>query len=817
MGKGRIRRLLDDKVICLNCDFSVILMMGIISAIKICNHSCIRGKKNAKTQRLYAKNAMICIIAILFSPSSVRGAIYEENPSISVPSVSSVFSENISDSLKAEDITLLEVEILSQKEAGRLQDVPASVSILSEEQIETFNITSIKEISSSVPNVYIPDYGTKLTSAVYIRGTGSRIGGSSVGFYVDDMPYSNQSAFDFDLFDIQNIEVLRGPQGTLYGRNSLGGIIHIHTLSPMQYQGTNVKILGGNGALYQGKLSHYQKMSDKFALAVGGAASSFGGFFSNQYAGKYVDGECSASARARAEWYLNPHLKLKYIINYDYSKQNGYAYGLYDKTTGKVADVNYNDPAGYQRNMLNNNLQLDYQARRFKITSTTTYQHLSDSMTIDQDFTPISKFALSQLQNLHHVSEEILLRSIGTSNFQWIAGAFGFYEHLNTNAPVTLKEAFIAEIEELIKNAMPFPIYIDNEEINVSGTYTSPTYGAAVFAQGTINHLFTEGLSVTAGVRLDYEKASLESYTHTDVSFNGGMSVPYTLNGSGNIDFMPLLPKFSIQYRFSPKNMLYASIARGYKSGGYNIQMFSDLLQSKMQKGRPDMETYIDLNHTVAFKPEYSWNYEVGLHSEPVENRLSGDISLFYININDQQIAEFSPQGTGRMIKNAGKSRSYGVEASLRSMITKRWSCNFAYGFTMAHFTDYTVRIDTIRVDDFSGNRVPFSPEHTLSVSTDYQWILNKKWLDGIHLSAQCVGNGNIYWTETNDIRQPFYALLNANISFRKKWFQLDLWGKNLTNTDYLTFYFETLGNPFAQKGKPMQFGASLSAKLEHR
>ena len=729
------------------------------------------------------------------------------------------------DSIKNKEITLQEIEILSQKEAGRLQDIPASVSTFSKEQIETFNILSVKDISAASPNVYIPNYGTKLTSAVYIRGVGSRIGGSSVGFYVDDMPYSNQSSFDFDLFDIQNIEVLRGPQGTLYGRNSLGGIIHIHTLSPMQYQGTNVKISAGNREFYQGKLSHYQKINDKFAFAVGGNASSFGGFFKNQYTGKYVDKESSASARARAEWYLNPHLKLKYIINYDYSKQNGYAYGFYDKNSGKVADVNYNDPAMYKRNMLNNNLQLEYQTRHFKITSTTSYQHLSDSMVLDQDFTTASKFALSQAQKQDHFSEEILLRSTGTSQFQWIAGAFGFYEHLNTNAPVTLKEDFITYLDSIIANSpMPFTIYIDNEELHVSGTYTSPTYGAAVFAQGTVNHLFTKGLSITAGLRLDYEKTSLESITHTDIDCNDGtLQRSCTLESSDNIDFMPLLPKVSIQYRFTPKNMLYASWSRGYKSGGYNIQMFSDLLQSKLQ-GAPEAaemevvdgvlvmkENYrIDINNTVAFKPEYSWNYEIGFHSEVIENRLSGDVSAFYININNQQIAEFSPNGTGRMIKNAGKSRSYGIEASLRSMITKRWGCNVAYGFTMANFTDYTVRIDSTHVNDFSGKRAPFSPKHTLSVSTDYTWILNKKLLDNVHFNVQCVGNGDIYWTEKNDINQPFYALLNASISFRKKWFQLDLWGKNLCNTNYLAFYFETLGNPFAQKGNPVQVGVNL-------
>ena len=738
------------------------------------------------------------------------------------------------DTISTEHITLHEVEILSQKEAERIQDIPASVSTFSQEQIETANMISIKDISAAAANIYIPDYGTKLTSAIYIRGVGSRIGAPSVGFYVDNMPQNNQYAFDFALFDIQNIEILRGPQGTLYGRNSLGGIIHIHTLSPMQYQGTNVKLFIGNGALFQNRISHYQKINDKIAFSLGCNIASLGGFLKNQHNGDFVDKEYASSVRARVEWYINPHLKLQYIINYEHSRQYGYPYGAFNKQTHTIAPVNYNDPATYRRNLLNNNLQLEYQARHFKITSTTTYQYLTDTMVLDQDFTPASKFTLSQAQKLQNISQEVLLRSTTTSNIQWIAGAFAFYEHLNTNAPVTLKKEFITHIDSVM-NAnpnMPFPVHIENEKINVEGNYTSPTCGAAVFAQGTVNHLIIKNLSLTAGLRLNYEKAALESHTFTNKIYcndekDGKMIRTCTLTSNDKIDFMPLLPKISIQYYFTPKNMMYASVARGYKAGGYNIQMFSDLLQSKLQ-GKPEnaamgsegdtlivKETYhIDINNIVAFKPEYSWNYEIGIHSELIEKRLSGDLSLFYININNQQIAEFSPQGTGRMIKNAGQSRSYGTETSLRSTITKNLNCNLLYGFTMANFTNYTVRRDTIHTDDFSGNRVPFSPQHTLSISADYKWELNKEYIDNIQFNLQCIGNGNIYWTEDNEIHQPFYALLNANISLRKNRFQLDIWGKNLCNTTYPVFYFETMGNPFAQKGNPLQWGMTLSAKF---
>ena len=126
------------------------------------------------------------------------------------------------------------------KETNDLRTLPGAVSILSPQAIATRQIDALKYISAFVPNLYMPDYGSKMTSAIYIRGIGARSSGQSIGLYVDNVPYLDKSAFDFELNDIQRIEVLRGPQGTLYGRNAMGGIVNIYTLSPFDYQGTKV-------------------------------------------------------------------------------------------------------------------------------------------------------------------------------------------------------------------------------------------------------------------------------------------------------------------------------------------------------------------------------------------------------------------------------------------------------------------------------------------------------------------------------------------------------------------------------------------------
>lgn len=145
------------------------------------------------------------------------------------------------DTLKVVDVEEITV-IAAPKENRKLREQPAAVTLLSQQDMQNAQVNSIKNLTSVVPNMFIPDYGSRLTSAVYIRGIGSRINTPSVGLYVDNIPYIDKSAFDFSYADVERIDVLRGPQGTLYGRNAMGGLIKVHTKSPFSYQGTDFRM-----------------------------------------------------------------------------------------------------------------------------------------------------------------------------------------------------------------------------------------------------------------------------------------------------------------------------------------------------------------------------------------------------------------------------------------------------------------------------------------------------------------------------------------------------------------------------------------------
>jgi outer membrane receptor protein involved in Fe transport len=733
-----------------------------------------------------------------------------------------------------DETVLLDEVVVSSKEGQELRKIPTSVSILSSARIENEKISGIRGLSSFVPNLFIPDYGSKYTSAVYIRGVGSRMGNSAVGMYVDNVPYLDKTSFDFDFFDIKRVEVLRGPQGTLYGRNSMGGLINIYTLSPWDYQGTKVRMASGSHGYIKTQLSHYAKLSERFAFSLGGNYSATGGYFKNQnpdynpeysnvagaiypsaYKKNSVEAMQSAGLRANASWRPSEKLSLNYIGSYEYADQSGYAYGKYDFTTNLPDTINYNDLAYYRRNVLNNSLRFEYQGKNFKIASTTGHQFLKDSLLLDQDFSQASMFTLFQSQKLNAINEEITVRSSGNSNFQWIGGVSGFFQHLNTGSLVTFKEDGIAFIQENINSSgMPFPLTITNETIPVVGEYVTKNHGLAAFLQPSLNNFLVKGLSVSAGLRLDYEHASIEHFTNSayDYSLRMGPNVISgtkndTVSGREKMDFTQLLPKFSVRYERN-NNIVYVSVSKGYKAGGYNLQMFSDLIETKMRTTRP---VEFDIQKSTSFKPEYSWNYEVGGRISLGSGRANLGATLFLLDINDQQIAEFAPNGQGRMIKNAGESQSKGIELEADIHPLRCLRIGMSYGYAESKFTEYMEQIDETVSVDYSGKYVPFVPKQTVSLTVDYVFHFKKRFIDRLLIGGRYSGAGRIYWTEANDVSQKFYSLLNGRISVEKGNFSLSIRGENLLDSKYTTFYFRTFGNSFGQLGKPVRFGIDLS------
>lgn len=780
------------------------------------------------------------------------------------------------DSLKVVDIEEV-VVIATPKENRKLRELPAATTVLSQKDMQANQVNSVKRLSGLIPNIFIPEYGSKLTTSIYIRGIGSRINTPAIGLYVDNIPYIDKSAFDFNYSDIERIDVLRGPQGTLYGRNTMGGLIKVHTKSPFTYQGTDIRMGAATYNDYNVSLTHYHRISDQFAFSTGGFYEHTGGFYQNSARNnERVDKGNAGGGRFRGIYLPKDNLKLDLNVSYEYSDQGGYPYfytgitqegvnkGKTEEREEMIGKIAYNDRSNYYRNLLNAGFNVEYQAKNFILSAVTGYQHLKDRMFLDQDFTEKNIFNLTQKQKLNTISEEIVLKSKPNRKWEWTTGIFGFYQTLNTDGPVTFKEDGVKEtiegninsiFENLGNKAPKMSMSVLNPTLRVSGNFDTPIWNGAIFHQSTFNNLFTKGLSFTVGLRLDYEKMSMKYNSASDplnFDFNFAMGpmvitakdliADAAYNGKLSEDYVQLLPKFALQYEWRKGNNVYATVSKGYRSGGYNVQMFSDIITGQQAhsmveaiKKSAEFEKYSTLiegmigdkmpaipevKDATTYKPEYSWNYEVGTHLTLWEGKLWADLAAFYMDTRDQQLSQFIGSGLGRTTINAGKSNSYGAEASLRASLTNELSLNASYGYTYATFTDYIINEAdkdgnlTVKAD-YNGKYVPFVPKHTLNIGGEYAITCSSRSIfDRVVFQANYNAAGRIYWTELNDVSQSFYGTLNWRANLEKGNAMISFWARNFLDKDYAAFYFETMNKGFMQKGRPVQFGIDLRCRF---
>lgn len=708
------------------------------------------------------------------------------------------------------------------KQTFSLRRQPISSTVLSPAAIERERVLSVKDLSAVVPNFYQPDYGSRMTSSIYVRGFGARIDQPVVGVNVDEIPYLNKNSYDFDLFDIARIEVLRGPQGTLYGRNTIGGQLNIYTLSPLGYSGVRASAEYGTGNTVRAKASYYGRVSDNFGISVGGFYTRTDGFFDNAYDGSDCDRGHSAGGRVRMVWQGADGWSIDNVASVGSSLEGGYAYCLYDEASGTVSPVNYNGPNSYERVNVTDGFVVKHEGEKMLFTSATGYQYLYDRMLIDNDFTPRSLFTLVQQQREHALTEDIVLRSNDDSRrWQWITGAYGFYKRLRMEAPVTFLEDGIGDLilgaaNAGIQSVMPWAeLMIEESAFDIASNFEIPTYGLALYHESSLR---AGRWRFTAGLRLDYEASRMDYDNYTSIHYRLSpmmpqfkeLSMPFA--GRERMDFLELLPKFAVNFS-TGAGELYVAASRGYKAGGFNTQIFSDILQNRLMAammedmGMPAQPSPYNEASATTYKPEYSWNYEAGGHLAFAEGRVRTDFSLFWIECRDQQLTVF-PEGTttGRMMSNAGRSRSRGVEVSLSWNPTTRLGVWGSYGFTDARF----VKFDDGEAD-YAGNVLPYAPRNTVSLGATYRLHVGARILDDVVVNCSWQGAGKIYWNESNTLSQNFYSQLGASVDLHKGDFTLSLWGRNLTGTDFYTFYFKSVGNSFFSHGKPRQLGLTLS------
>ena len=704
---------------------------------------------------------------------------------------------------------------------------PAALTWITSRDLSQYRIQSITDLTGRVPSLFVPDYGSKRSAAIYLRGSGARSSGQTIGLYVDGVPVLNKSGFNFDIPGMTGVEVLRGPQGTLYGRNAMSGIINYYTRSAFEQPGGEAKLTAGSHRLLRGSVEQAFRLSDKVGLSYGLSGTTRRGYFYNETRQAYQDSLRMVGGFAKVEYRPTEQLEMALSLSGDYVQQGGFPYRTDDPRTKQPLPLSADAPETYERHTASLRYLLGYKWGRVQLQSATSYQYLFDETHMDMDALPVSYFYVTQRMREHGVTQEFILKNLREGSarrrYDWSLGLFGYYDAKHVEAPVTFTHAAMSALlgpqlaaAHRRNPRIPQMSYYDPERADKhnANTFEMPDWGVALYHESAL-HL-DKNWTLTAGLRLDYEQHQIDYHSvgyplGVQIAIPGGtpqtITTPaVTLKGTQRVDYWHLLPKLALSYRPSERVHAYATVSRGVKTGGFNEQSFSDLITTAQQQAlRGQQVDPALIPSATTYKPEHSWSYELGARYALPSAGLELSSSVYLMQVRDLQLTRFVSSGAGRMVGNAGSSRTLGFELSATQRLWSSLRAHLNYSLTDARFTEETTAAK-------KGNFVPFIPRHTYSVMLSANEPLSR------HLrllgEVEYAGLGEIYWREDNATRESLQSTLRARLGLSYDRYTLALWGANLTDNSYTVFQAASpLGRLF-QTSAPRTLGVDLSVKF---
>ena len=677
---------------------------------------------------------------------------------------------------KEYELEPITVTVTAEKREKNIQEIPASITALSEIQIEDARIVDTQDLIYHVPNLFMIKTGNHTAGGfLSIRGiTPTMAGLPTVGFYVDDIYYTN---FDMELLDIERIEVLRGPQGTLYGRNTEAGVINIVTKKPEDlWEGKVTGSYGNYNSQYYNVGIGGPLVQDKLFFRVAGKYFLSDGYFKNTFLDNDdADDRDDLDGRVFLRWVPTDSWDVMLSGEFQRYRDGNACFAPQDEVRRNPHDVSLDFEGKAHQDNNTENLRVVYKGKWFTFTSISGFRHEEGDFESDTDFSPTDSMIIGIYQDNDLFSQEIRIASPKDSTpLEWLIGFYYFYEERDQDVHFDMRQGI--------------PPYGIPPFKNITET-TTDTQGYAFFGQAT--YILFKKLGLTAGLRYDHNKKDFEfdNYYDQDLSMFGMLP----RSAKKDEDFDAWLPKFALFYKWTPHFMIYASIARGYKSGGFNtVSAFA---------GEP-------------FDSEYTWNYELGIKSSWLDNRLFVNLAGFYIDWTDQQVEQqLYPEF---IIKNAAESTSKGFEIEVIARPITGLELIGGFGYTDAKFDNYTDDVldpmtgAKIGEVSYNGKRVPNVPKYTYNLTAQYRFT------NGLFSRVELLGVSDFYYDSANTEKQGAYQLVNACLGYEREHFEVYLWAKNLFDEVYVTRAFEMpgLGGYFGRAGDPRTFGFTLAARF---
>lgn len=732
---------------------------------------------NFKIKNISAGDYVIEVSAIGYATINEKLHIIKE--------AGSAFNFQLADAASQLDAVIVSAE----KKEENVQNIPLSVSALTAKNIEDYRLWNTKDLTAIIPNLYAgnPGDGRNVTS---IRGITSSSYDPAVTTYVDGVNQFTLDTYIPQLFDVERIEVLRGPQGTLYGRNATGGVINIITKQPTNKTSGFAQIDDGNYGEQRYTVGiRTPIVKDKLFFGASFLYESLNGYYFNQYNNSKFDkqhgigGNYYLKYLASAKWSLT--LNVKHLDN-----RNDGSFPL----AGSAADafahpyqLDQNAVAELVDNTLNTSLSVNYTGNHFNFSSQTSYQsnYRYYATPIDGDFSPADAVTIinnygNKWNNVKIVTQEFKFSSPASSAsaLKWTAGTYLFYQNTpNKQATHFGKDAAL--------------VGSPDSNYAIINTTKAKSLGAALYAQATYS--VNKKTDIIFGLRYDYQYSKEEVLGEYQPDSSPTPIFQTQPDTSGSTYYSAFSPMLSVAFHPISNINAYATYSRGYRTGGLT-QLGADPTQPPL----------------YAYKPEYSNNFEVGIKNTLFDEKLRANISFFYTNITDVQVPTLVLPAAITITKNAGGLTSKGIDAEIASTILKGLEATYNFGYTDAKYTTLNLSQNGSSTD-LAGNRQIFTPDITSMFALQYSLPLNQSQTIKIIVRGEWCYLGKEYFDLANTISQGSYSLLNTRFGIATKHFELYLWGRNLTDVKYISYAYDFGA---VHLGNPKTYGFTLKASL---
>jgi len=700
---------------------------------------------------------------------------------------------------------LSEAVVTANKREEDIMKVATSITSLSAKKIEDNRIWGLGDLAALVPNYAYQELGVAYEQIQSIRGIQAFSENPAVSTYIDDVNNLDILANGSALTDIERIEVLRGPQGTLFGRNAMGGVVNIITKKPTNKTSGFVEAGVGNQGLQRYSAGFKTPIvKDKLFFGFTGLFQTKDGFYINDTTGtgatdgsingKKLGGTKNLYGNLFLKWLPSSRLMLTLNIKgqRDWSNNSTYMVSQFNDSVG-FADpnkLNLGRIGQDQRNIFNNSLVAKYSGNNFTLTSISAYQNIR--MGYKDIYFPgyYSSFYDKKPGELLPpqvvYSQEVRINSNNDKRFQYTAGIYGFSQksHGGDN---------VYELSE--SDAAAYGLATGSYIISRND---AKNYGLAGF--GELSYQLADKFKATVGLRYDYENRQSTFNGFGDAVLVNGEVTNYVADTTAKGTYSAFSPKLALSYAVNDHANVYATYNRGFRAGGINAQRFTTSTNAKQ-----------------TFDPEYSDNFEIGYKTSLAQNKVSIAASAFLIKWKDMQMSNIVSPFT-YALENVGNSQSMGLELEVSAIPVKGLQVDGSVGLNKTKYEDFELtRVDyTTGVEtktQVAGNSLSNTPGHTIYLGAQYEFGITKKLKTVVHGDIRNIGK--YYADMQNSIKQPTYTLVNTRIGLNYNSYGLFFWGQNLTSERYLLY--GSADSSFGRNvimSSPSTYGVTLSARF---